>query len=264
MRPLARGVLRTLDTTIHEVGHTVVPLPFGSSLSIRIHHTGAGTAMTATGIASGTIFGPIVRVVGAMAGYAFPLIFGAFLILAALTPSPNISVWWGAVLVGWVAGGLLSTMRLRLFTLIAVLTSACFVVLGVIHAPFPWWHPVFNGVMFAGAVWAWVFGVLLLSIRNAFGLVATALWAAVGAAVFLPQWTGQTWVVVALGVLFIVNGLISIVRAAPLIGQGETDFDILGRGTIFPAPFWFVMFVLCTPLVIAFEIWVAIGVGFAA
>lgn len=261
MKRVVRGILRTLDTTIHEIGHTVVPLPFGSSLSIRIHHTGAGTAYTTTGIAQGTIFGPLVRIVGALAGYAFPVLFGAFLILAALTPTPNISAWWLVALAGWVVSGLLSTLHLRLFSLLAVIASAVFVFLGVVHVPFPVDVPAFTGVMFAGAVWTWVLLILLLSIRNVFGLVAVALWAAVGAAVFLPPWDAQ-WLVVALGALFITNGVVSIIRTFPLIGRGETDFDILAAETIFPAHFWFTLFIVATPLVVLFEIWVASGVGF--
>jgi hypothetical protein len=94
--------------------------------------------------------------------------------------------------------------------------------------------------------------VALLFVRNRFGLLVVVGFDALAAWTAIATWRGSTGaaeaavlVVAAVGALFVVDGLRSVLRVAGWIATGarvRTDFHIMAGEMRVPAAVWFVLF----------------------
>ncbi|PZE28925.1 hypothetical protein DEI86_04010 [Curtobacterium sp. MCBD17_028] len=119
----------------------------------------------------------------------------------------------------------------------APLWAGALLVIGSVHAD----RVLTTAVLGVAAV------VAVLFVRNAFGVLVVVGFAAVAVwvAVRPSEWT--VLVVAAIGALFVVDGVRSVVRVAGWIATGapvRTDFHIVASEYRLPAAVWYVLFVL--------------------
>jgi hypothetical protein len=95
--------------------------------------------------------------------------------------------------------------------------------------------------------------VALVFIRNWFGLLVVLGFDALAAWVALAGTDGTVLVVAAVGALFVVDGVRSVLRVAGWIVTGarvHTDFHIAATETRVPAALWFVLFLIVNGVVV--------------
>lgn len=198
--PVVGRVARIAATIAHEVGHSIVVVPFGGQIRrIDLRPDGSGEAWVQLGGVPGGIRW-LVRVLNLYAGYSAPL-------------------WAGALLLT-----------------------------GVLHGSR--WLPV--------AVLGVIGLIALLFVRNWFGLLVVVGFDALALWVALRPSEVTVLVVAAVGALFVVDGLRSVVQVARWLLTGarvQTDFHIAATEMRLPAGVWFVLFVVVNGV----AVWLARG-----
>lgn len=240
--------LALLDTVIHEVGHTVATLPFGTTLSIRIDADGGGVTHGSLGFADNFLTSFPIRVINLLAGYAAPVLLGLFLVLAGFAPSVDLSGWWLFALPLFLLAALLITSHMNTVSVFVLLAGWVAVVLAFTNTRSPMGSTVITGVDLAGWVLTFIGVVVLLSIRSLFTLLITVLWFAVVGVVFLTPWNITPALVVTLGVLFLLMGVWTIIKVAGSLMDADpnspSDFDLLQEEFGGHPVGWFILFTL--------------------
>lgn len=238
-----------LNTVVHEVGHTVVLLPWGTHLSIRVNSDRSGAAHGSNSVFGDTFLGAPVRMMNLFAGYAAPVLFGLFLMVMPWMPEVTFSGWWLVTAVLWLVAAVLTTIGVHTLTMLVLYASWLSTLLGALNLPNPINITTVTGTELTHGALIYVGIVIVLSIRSVFTVIATALWFTAVWGLSLPLSNPDTLILGAVlltvfGAALLLSGVFAIIEVAGLLKDGETDFNILSAEFGGSSSGWFVFFLI--------------------
>lgn len=240
-----------MDTVVHELGHHLITLPFGTPLNIVVNADGSGHADISTGVFGFLLRHP-VRILTLMAGYITPILFGFFLMVLPFAPSVSLSPWWAVAAGLWLVVGVMVGFGSEVASGAVLLGSWVVSLLALFHAPNPFYSGTLKGVQVVSFVLVYVGVFLLLAARSAFTFLVAVVWWVGVAVVHLPGWLGAEPVSLvlmsAVGVALTGMGLFDTLRVLgrTLGGSGMatmSDFDILAEEFGGSPAVWAVVFI---------------------
>lgn len=238
--PALRAVLMFLvrvgdlaDTLIHEIGHALVQLPFGTPLpSIKIHNlSGEATTYAYEPLLLSFVprwlappFTLLFRILTLLSGYSASILLGVLLIAAGLGREFSFTPLWAVVIaLATVAALLMSTPLPGLGLPVASTSSVLFFFCLFIGTPAT---VTLSGEVFGVTI---LFGVCVLLLLCSRSLLCLFLTITFSGACFGFYFLGAVipfgWVLVFLGAVFVVAGLNALTRVTIKSFRDEDDLD---------------------------------------
>lgn len=259
--PALRAVLTFLgrmgdlaDTLIHEIGHALVQLPFGTPLpNIKVlDFSGRAETYTYEPLLLSTFpkwfaapFTWMFRILTLLSGYSASMLLGLLLLAAGLGREFTFSPLWAIVIASAAVAALLMTTPLSGLGLpFASASSIGFLFCLFIGTPM---KVTLSGTVFGATLLLSVSVLLLLCARSLLTFLLTIIFAAVCFGLWcLGAVLPFGWVLVTLGVVFIVAGGSSLVKVSIDTFRGRSygdDFEIIasefgGRRRLWLAVFY--------------------------